>query len=276
MTLRFSGAGVAHRMSHLVTMTTPNLAPLCVVLLHGAAHNSSVWKSTRDRLHEAGLAVMAPNLPGHGGTAGPALANIQTCADWVLAEAAKQGPHRLVLVGHSLGALIALEAAARAADWSTTAQPQIAGLVLLGVAYPMKVSPALLSLALEQEAQAIKKVAQYSHGPQAALAQDADHRLMQQEQNQYTAAGHGNLLHHDLSLCSGYSTGLQSAAQVRCASTLIVGEMDRMTPLAASAELQGVLGAQRIELATGHNLMAEDAAGVLAALLTVCRSLPVV
>jgi pimeloyl-ACP methyl ester carboxylesterase len=246
---------------------------ICVVMLHGAAHNHSVWHNLAEGLQRSGIAVMTPNLPGHGDCPGPALTDVPACADWVLNFAARQGLQRLVLVGHSMGALIALEAAARAAMHGAAQEVQVVALVLLGAAYPMQVSTALLSLALQDPAQAIQKVAQYSHAREAVAAREADQSLMQLEQNQYAAAGHGNLLHHDLSLCNDYTSGMQAATQVRCACTLIAGREDRMTPPAASATLESALNAQRTELATGHNLMAEDASGVLAALLAVCKKL---
>jgi pimeloyl-ACP methyl ester carboxylesterase len=254
-------------------MHTDTPAPVCVLMLHGAAHNQSVWDALAHGLQQAGLAVLVPDLPGHGRRPGPALSDVQACADWVLNWAANQGARRLILVGHSMGALTALEAAARAAARPGDAAVQVAALVLLGAACPMAVSPALLSMALDDAAQAIQKVAQYSHAREAVAVREADQTLMQFEQQQYAAAGHGNLLHHDLSLCNDYAVGLQSAAQVGCPSTLVVGLDDRMTPRASSAALEKTLGAQRIELPTGHNLMAEDPAGVLAALLTVCAAL---
>lgn len=259
-----------------MTFDSPNPeppAPIGVLMLHGAAHNSSVWDALALGLQQAGWAAMAPDLPGHGRCPGPALTTVESYADWVLKWASHQGQHRLILVGHSMGALIALEAAARAAGNASITAPQVVGLILLGATCPMVVSPALLTLALEDAGQAIQKVAQYSHARTAVAAREADQTLMQVEQHQYAAAGHGNLLHHDLSLCNDYAVGLQSAARVACPSTLVVGLEDRMTPLASSAALQTALGAQRIELLTGHNLMAEDPAGVLTAVLNVCAPL---
>jgi pimeloyl-ACP methyl ester carboxylesterase len=52
-----------------------------------------------------------------------------------------------------------------------------------------------------------------------------------------------------------------------------VGIDDRMTPASSSADLAQALRARSIELATGHNLMAEDPAGVLAAFLDFCAPL---
>jgi pimeloyl-ACP methyl ester carboxylesterase len=258
-------------------MPTADSIPLHVVLLHGAAHDRSVWKALAQGLEQPGIAVWALDLPGHGTSPGPALASIEDCAHWVLTQLETLGSGRFILAGHSMGALVALEATARvgvpSVDRSAHPPIQLVGLVLLGAAYPMAVSPTLLALALEQPDQAIQKVAQYSHARQAVTARDADQTLMQGEQNQYAAAGHGYLLHHDLSLCNGYAAGLQSAALVHCASTLITGSEDRMTPASSSADLAHALSARRIELATGHNLMAEDPAGVLAAFLDVCALL---
>jgi pimeloyl-ACP methyl ester carboxylesterase len=247
-----------------MTADTPN--PLCIVLLHGAAHDRRVWADLTDGLARSGIASLALDLPGHGASPGPALASVEDCARWVLEQIKAQGGGRFVLAGHSMGALIALEAAAQAPD-------HLVGLVLLGAAFPMAVSPALLGMALAQSEEAIQKVAQYSHARDAAAARDADQSVMSGEQNRYAAAGHGSLLHHDLSLCNGYAAGLLSAAQVRCASALLLGTQDRMTPPSACADLQQALGARRIELATGHNLMAEDPEGVLSAFLDFCAPL---
>ena len=60
------------------------------------------------------------------------------------------------LVGHSFGALVALEAAARAPQ-------RISHLAMLGVAFPMKVSPALLENSLAQPQKAIHMVNVFSH-----------------------------------------------------------------------------------------------------------------
>ncbi len=237
----------------------------CVVMIHGAAHNRSIWTSLGQSLINGGFAVLAPDLPGHGLSEGHALPDIAGCADWLLALLQTAHVRRVALVGHSMGALVALEAAARAGR-----AVQVEALVLLGAAYPMTVAPAMLAMASSDPMAAIDKVASYSHAREAQAARAADLALMQSEQTQHQTACQGNLLHHDLALCDAYANGLAAAAAVACPSTLIIGGLDRMTPAAAASELAVALKAHQVVLATGHNLMAEDAIGVQSAVSQAC------
>ena len=70
-------------------------------------------------------------------SAGAPLESVEAIADWLLALLDAAGVDEAALVGHSMGSLIALEAAARA-------PARVERLVMVGTAYPMKVSPALL------------------------------------------------------------------------------------------------------------------------------------
>ena len=85
-----------------------------------------------------GYGVLAIDLPGHGKSDGPALKSIGDMAAWMgrLVEAC--GADNVSLVGHSMGSLISLAAAASAAD-------RISGLALLGVGAMMPVHPDLLA-----------------------------------------------------------------------------------------------------------------------------------
>ena len=57
--------------------------------------------------------MLAPDLPGHGRSAGPPLSSIAAMADWTAALIAAAGVRAARLVGHSMGSLVALETAAR-------------------------------------------------------------------------------------------------------------------------------------------------------------------
>lgn len=243
----------------------------CVVMVHGAVHNRGIWAQHSRWLAAEGFATLAPDLPGHGDSGGPALGDVAACADWLLALLTEAGVGRAILAGHSMGALVALEAAARSA--SGHGGIRVEALVLLGAAVPMAVSPAMLAAAEAEPFEAIDKMAAYSHARGADQARDADRALMRQEQSRYAQAGYGNLLLRDLALCNAYAAGLEAAAAVACPSMLIVGQLDRMTPAAAAAELALALKAQQVELATGHNLMAEDPEGVRRAFSLACAPL---
>jgi pimeloyl-ACP methyl ester carboxylesterase len=66
-------------------------------------------------LTAAGCAVLVPELPGHGLSSGPALPSIEALADWVPAPLDAAGVGQAILVGHSMGSLVALKCAAGAA-----------------------------------------------------------------------------------------------------------------------------------------------------------------
>ena len=83
-----------------------------VVLLHGAGMDHTVWSMQSRYLAHHGRAVLALDLPGHGGSEGPPLPSIDAMADWVRRALEVLGVGRAAIVGHSLGALVALDLAA--------------------------------------------------------------------------------------------------------------------------------------------------------------------
>jgi pimeloyl-ACP methyl ester carboxylesterase len=236
----------------------------CVVFVHGALNDHSVWTLLARWYAHHGYRVLAVDQPGHGRSDGPPLASVEALADWVLALLDAAGVTSAHLVGHSMGSLIALEAAARAPE-------RAAGLVMVGTAYPMKVSDALLSTARDDPARAIAMVNAFSHsgiaskpsfpGPGAWLHGGAA-ALMHRIQ----ALGEGNLFEHDFRVCDAYANGLEAAARVRCPAHLIVGTRDVMTPAKATKELASVLRATVARIVSGHALMQEAPEAVLNAM----------
>lgn len=232
-------------------------APL-LVLIHGAGHDHRVWQAQSAALQQAGLDVLALDLPGHGQTPGPALAPIEALADWVLAQLPPERP--LLLAGHSMGSLIALEAAARA-------PARCVGLALLGTVFPMRVAPALLEMARKDPDQTHRMINQWSF----TLAHQAETDLCERNR-QLLAAQPPASLPVDLAACNSYQGGLEAARQIRCPVLLLCAEQDKMTPLKALPPLQDALAsAPRIEQQilpdSGHSMMSEAPEAVSAALL---------
>lgn len=217
-----------------------------IVFLHGALNDHTVWDALAGALAGRGHHVLAPDLPGHGGAPGPALGSVEAMAAWLLERLAADGVDKALLVGHSMGSLIALEAAQRAPD-------RIAGLALLGTAWPMKVSDALLAGALEDQAGAIAMVAQWSHAD--ATLEAASRRLMER----VAEAGPPHLLHTDLAACKAYAGGAAAAAAVDVPVLFVLGRSDRMTPpRAAKALTEAVRHGKIVEVDAGHAMMAEQ------------------
>ncbi|HET7796224.1 MAG TPA: alpha/beta hydrolase [Rhizobacter sp.] len=236
-----------------------------VVFVHGAMHDHSVWGLQTRALAHHGHAVLAVDLPGHGRSAGPALGSVEASAQWLIDLLDAAGVQRTALVGHSMGSLIALEAAARLGERATH-------LVLVGTAIPMKVSPALLTTSLEAPLKAIDMVNAFSHSTLGAKPSSpapgfwlrgGNRALMRRQQAAYAAAGHGNLFHQDFLVCDSYTAGLEAAAKVRCPARLILGANDQMTAPKGTAAVAAALHANCVTLPAGHSLMGEAPDGVL-------------
>jgi len=237
----------------------------CVVFFHGALNDHSVWTLLARWCAHHGHAVLALDQPGHGRSAGAPLASVEALADWVLAALDAAGVPRAALVGHSMGSLIALEAAARAPERATR-------LVMMGTAYPMKVSDALLDTARDAPLKAIDMVNAFSHAGMAAKPSypgpgmwlhGADRALMRRMQ----AGQRGlNLFHHDFGVCDRYAHGMEAAAAVRCPVDLVLGARDQMTSPKQTTGIAQALNARVTRVEAGHALMAEAPDAVLAAL----------
>ncbi len=243
------------------------------VFIHGAQNDHSVWALQTRYFAHHGFSVLAVDLPGHGRSDGPALTSVEAMADWLNALLDAAGVTKAILIGHSMGSLIALEAAARDSSQQRT---RIAGVALVGTAYPMKVSTALLDAAREREPAAIDMVNIWSH---SSIAQKpsapgpgfyvpgGSRRLMQRISQRNPA----QVFFTDFSACNAYANGEQAAAtlaKAACAALFLLGQKDVMTPARAAASLQAQLPhAQVVKLADcGHALMAEQPDLVLDAL----------
>ena len=103
-----------------------------VVMTHGAFCGGWAFEAFRTPFEAAGWSVLAPDLPGHGGPGADRVAGL-SMSDYAKAlEAVCAGlPERPVLLGHSMGGLVAQMAARRA---------QPAALVLLAPSAPWGIS----------------------------------------------------------------------------------------------------------------------------------------
>jgi pimeloyl-ACP methyl ester carboxylesterase len=227
-----------------------------VVFVHGALHDHSVWTLAARWFAHHGFGVLALDLPGHGRSAGPAKESVEAMADWLLAVLEGAGVSRASLVGHSMGSLVALEAAARA-------PARVRRLVLVGTAVPMVVSPSLLESAANDPLAAMASVNAWSHSTIAAKPSHpapgawlhgGNLALMRRMQAGDAA---GNLFLTDFRVCNAYRGGLAAAARVECPATIVVGKRDQMTTPKSAAALAAALATAPVALDAGHALMTE-------------------
>ena len=228
------------------------------VFVHGAGLDHSVWALQSRWLAFHGWNVLALDLPGHGLSAGPPLPSIGAMAAWLAAviDAAEPQtePHPFAaLIGHSMGSLVALEAAAQFSNC-------VRSLVLIGTAAAMPVHPDLLAAAAANDHAAIDMVNLWGYGFAATLGGSrapgvwmvgAGERLLERAMP--------GVLHNDLAACDAYRDGPAAAAEVKTPTLLISGERDQMTPLKSARALAArISGAKLLALpGAGHMLMAE-------------------
>ena len=237
----------------------------CVVFIHGALNDHSVWTLLARWFAHHGHAVLALDQPGHGRSDGPPLADVQALADWVLALLDAAGVRKAALVGHSMGSLVALEAAGRAPE-------RVERLVMLGTAVPMKVSDALMQTSQRDPLKAIDMVNTFSHASTASKPSypgpgtwlhGSDRALMRRVQAGQPGL---NLFHHDFGICDRYEGGLAAAAKVRCAAGIVIGSRDQMTSPKQAAAIAKALNARLQTVDAGHTMMSEAPDAVLGAL----------
>lgn len=233
-----------------------------LLLVHGAANDHAAWHDVMPQLAARGLSVFAPDLPGHGQSAGTPLASIGALADWLLALLGKLELDGATVAGHSMGSLVALEAAARGGA-------RIGRLALLGASVPMPVSGALLEAARATPDAACRMVALWSHTPSFFVAGNGGgHGVWGPGKTLAVMRRNAGTLATDLANCNDYGNGLAAAAAVAGPTLLLLGKRDRMTPLRAVQPLQEALRqATRRELDDcGHAMMVERPQAVAAAL----------
>src|SRR4051794_9221477 len=233
-----------------------------LVLLHGAGFDHTIWALHSRWFAHHGYGVLAPDLPGHGRSAGAPLRSIAEMADWTAALLDKAGVSNARLIGHSMGSLIALETAARH-------PAKVSALSLIGTAAAMTVGPDLLKAAEANDHAAVDMVAIWGLGFQAELGGSLAPGLwMHSGAQRVLEMCRPGVLFSDLAACNAYQNALAAAAQITVPATIILGERDMMTPAKAGKALAAALpNAKTVVLrGAGHMMMVERPDELLAAL----------
>jgi pimeloyl-ACP methyl ester carboxylesterase len=223
-----------------------------VVFLHGAGMDHSVWTLAARYVAHHGASALALDLPGHGRSAGTPPADIAAAAQWLWRALDGLGVKRAILIGHSMGALIALEAARRAPE-------RIAKLMLVGFAPKMPVHPDLLAAAKANDPKAAALIASWGFGTAGHMGGNRTPGLAMLPLGlrlvQRAPAG---TLHADLAACNAYP-GAEPVAALNAPVLLLQGADDRMTPAKAAAGFVAKLPRAETRLldGVGHMVMAE-------------------
>jgi len=244
----------AYTAAHQLDAKKPTM-----VFVHGAGldHSSFGLQSRYFGYH--GWNVLAVDLPGHGRSDGPAVASIAGMADWIFKVLDAVSITSFSLVGHSMGALVALECASKQSS-------RVERIALIGVAYPMKVAEVFLDAARRNDHAAYDMETIWGHAPQAPLGRDPNPGMWMYGDTlarlRRLAPG---VLYNDLSACNDY----QFSGNVGCPALFILGKRDVMTPPRNALALSQQMKQSRTTIVdfSGHTLMAEAPDATLDALI---------
>ena len=222
-----------------------------VILIHGAGGNHLHWPPEVRRI--PGQRIYAPDLPGHGRSSGIGRQSVGDYARIILDFMDELDISKAVLIGHSMGAAIAL---ALGLDHAR----RTLGLGLLSGGARLVVSPELLDNTSSASTLplAIKAISKWAFSPatsqrlkELALARMAETRP--------------TVLHGDFLACNEFDV-IGRLKKIRVPTLVLCGRDDRMTPMNYSEYL-----ASQIELArlvrienAGHMVMLEKPQEVMA------------
>ena len=236
-----------------------------VVFLHGAGMDHSVFVLPSRYFARHRYNVYALDYPGHGRSEGAPRQTIDSIADWVNDAMDTLGVSSSAIVGHSMGALVALNFAARYPD-------KVRVLALLGTSTPMAVAEQLLNAAKDNHHDAIDMANTWSHSSFGLMGgnENPGNCMTMSGQRLLEKAGE-DVFYIDLNACNEFSNGNQLATQIRAETLVIIGEQDKMTaPVSAQKVADSIQHSRVVRLSPcGHSMLAEQPNAVLDALTTI-------
>jgi pimeloyl-ACP methyl ester carboxylesterase len=253
---------VNHAKTYCYTGGKPfDAAKPTIVFIHGVLHDHSVWILQSRYLANHGYNVLAVDLPGHCRSAGEAPSSVEEAADFIAALLDAAGVQKAALVGHSWGSLIALEAASRLKE-------RVTHLVLVGTAFPMKVSPVLIETSLSEPMKALNMINVFSRStlcaPPSVLGPGTWVFGTSVALGKRVLASNTkvNVFHRGFVACDRYANGEQAISAIACPVLFVLGTQDQMTAPKAAQSLISKAKAcgklvQVVNVPVGHHQMSE-------------------
>ena len=233
------------------------------IFIHGAGMDHSYWQLQSRWFAWHGWSVLAVDLPGHGRSGGEPLTGIAGMAAWIgrLMDAA--GVATATLIGHSMGAAVALEAASLLTG-------RVDRLALIGVSETIPVHPALLKAAEANDPKAYDLMTAWGHGASAKMGRNKVPGIwMLGGARALLARNKPGVLYAGLKACDDWQTGVVAAGRIDCPTVVVCGTQDVMTPAKKGKALAARIAdcRQVVIRDCGHMMMQEAPDAALDALI---------
>ena len=225
-----------------------------VILIHGAGGHHLQWPPEIRRL--TGQRIIAPDLPGHGKSDGVGRQSVADYAQCVLDLLDALYLHKAVIIGHSMGAAVALTLA-------LDHPRRVLGLGLMGGGARLRVSPDLIQNTASPSTlpHALDAIAEMAFSPKV------EPRLKQLAMQRMPAT-RSTVLHGDFLACDHFDV-MDRLSKIRVPTLVMCGADDRIAPLRYSEYLSvSIKRAQLVVIPeAGHMVMIEKPKESAAALL---------
>ena len=247
-----------HEISYSFNGISGDIGSPKIVLIHGAGGQEidwpMAWRSPKDqtkamgltpsnhgvaRLFNAGLddySIYAVDLPGHGKSEGKSKSSIDEYSSDIIDFIDAMDLKNVCLVGHSMGAAIALNA-------SLNQHWRICSVVAIGGAGKMIVNDAILEGLKNTFETTVDSIVKYSwHKKTGAIA---DSQLMagyfREKAKQRILDAGSKTVHWDFLACSKFDLG-ERLDEILDPVLIIASDCDRMVPLNVSWDMAELLG----------------------------------
>ncbi|MBN1474005.1 MAG: alpha/beta hydrolase [Syntrophaceae bacterium] len=228
--------------------------------IHGSGGDHSLWSFQYARLNK-NFNIAAVDLPGHGSSEGIGESDINKYSLWVRKLFDVLQMKNVIIVGHSLGAAIALTFAAEFGS-------MISGVVSVGGGLKMPVNPAIFELLKKEPETAFKMMSKFS------LAKENRDKLSDPLKKSMAAANI-EALYNDLTACDKMDL-TDKVKKINLPSLIMCGEEDKMTPPQLSREIAANINGSKTCFIknAGHMVMMENPEEFNEALTSFAQSIP--
>lgn len=262
-----------HELSYSFNGASARKDGLVLVLVHGAGGQKqdwpATWRSAGHKMQGMGLTarsegrqlenypIYALDLPGHGRSAGKSQREVDAYATTIASFLDALDLNKVVLVGHSMGAAIALTLAVRS-------DPRLAGIALIGGSSRLVVSDAILGGLQNDFEPTVDNIVRYSWHKNTSA-------FFKKENRQRLLEAGSDVVYDDFLACSRFDLS-DRLSTVGIPVLIIAADQDRMVPLETSHKMADAFAQGTFaEMPNcGHFMHVEqprNVAGVLAAFL---------
>lgn len=239
--MEFRLPGEGKKVSFRELSPPGNLSP-DVLFIHGIGGNLRHWMLQMNELGKK-RRVVGVDLPGHGGTSGPAYQEIEEYLPFLDGCLEALRLEKPVLVGHSMGGAISL-------NYALQRQERLAGLALLSTSAKLPLLDELL--AKLKTGQPCPELADYLYAP------GSPPELVEAAKREILALG-PEVFYNGFLTCGHYDIR-KRLQEIALPCLVLCGREDRMTPPSWSEALARGLPDSRLEILGGcsHMLLLEQ------------------